>query len=218
MAAIGAGWLRLRGGERTLTSAAQLREPRPERWGRMSIEQVLQATNSREAGLTSEEVQRRLPPPRVRTSSNPLALAVLEQLRSPLVGIMTAGALLSLSFGAAADVVIIGATIVTNVAIGVWQERRAERASNALAQLTAPQCEVVRDGTIANIPGSNLVPGDVIVLAAGARVAADARIIDSDNLEVNEGALTGESLPVFKQVDGFRDQDRILLEGSDVIS
>ncbi|HEX3723754.1 MAG TPA: HAD-IC family P-type ATPase [Nitrolancea sp.] len=218
MTAIGAGWLRLRGGERTLTNTVQLREPRPERWGRLSIEQVLEATHSREDGLTSEEARKRLQPPPMRTSSNPLALAVLEQLRSPLVGIMAAGALLSLSFGAAADVVIIGATIVTNVAIGVWQERRAERASTALAQLTAPQCEVVRDGKIVKIPGANLVPGDVILLSAGGRVAADARIIDSDNLEVNEAALTGESLPVSKQVDGSHDQGRIVLEGSDVIS
>jgi cation-transporting ATPase I len=218
MSAIALGWLRLRGGRRAEISAGQLREPNPERWGRLSLEKVFEATKSSARGLSTAEAATRYQPRQEHSRQNPLVSSMLEQLRSPLVGIMAAGALLSLSFGAAADVVIIGATIATNVAIGAWQERRADRASAALAQMGAPDAEVLRDNTVIRVPASRLVPGDILLLSAGRRVAADARVIESENLEVSEAALTGESLPQFKTTNGNAIGSRILLEGSDVIS
>ncbi len=218
LGAVGIGWLRLRGGVRSVTAASQIREPQPERWGRLSVADTLRAVDSRATGLTPEEAQARYRPFHERSRRNPLAIAVLEQLRSPLIGVLSVGALLSLSFGAPADVAIIGATIATNVVIGAWQERRADLASIAIARLGAPECEVLRDGNTLVVPASDLVSGDVILLSAGARISADARVIHSDNMEVSEAALTGESLPVFKSVDGPHDHERILLEGSDVIS
>ncbi len=218
LGAIGIGWMRLRGGTRSVSAASQVREPQPERWGRLAVEDVLRAVESGGDGLTSEEAAARLRPAREQSRQSPLAIAVLEQLRSPLIGILSVGALLSLSFGAPADVAIIGATIVTNVAVGAWQARRADRASAAIARLGASECDVLRDSESRVVPASDLVPGDVLLLSAGARIAADARVIHSENMEVSEAALTGESLPVFKSVDGMHAHDRILLEGSDVIT
>jgi cation-transporting P-type ATPase I len=218
LGSIAAGWLRMRGGPRRASTLAPAREPHPERWARMSVPEVLDAFGSSSHGLTTDQATVQQRPEISGPTRNPLAMAILEQVRSPLIGIMATGAVLALSFGAAADVMIIGATIVTNVAIGVWQEQRADRAALALAEMSAPSCEVLRDDVVVNLPASQLVPGDVILLSPGRRVAADARVIDSDNLEVSEAALTGESLPVFKSVDGTYDQGRIVLEGSDVIA
>jgi magnesium-transporting ATPase (P-type) len=147
---------------------------------------------------------------------NRLLLALLDQLRSPLSGILAAGAGVSLLLGSTADVFMIGAMLAANAAIGTWQEREAGRAAEALEQMGAATATVLRDGQPVTVPASEVVPGDVLLLAPGDRVAADARILSAHGLEVDEAALTGESLPVVKAPDGGTDASRIVLEGSDV--
>ena len=216
LVALADGWARLRGGERAHTAAARLADPRPERWGSRSPEEALAVLKSSPQGLTSAQAtsRHRLPPPAVQR--NALVAAVVEQLRSPLTGILAAGAGLSLFLGHPLDFALILATVVVNVGVGVYQEHQAGRAAEALARLGSVTATVLRDGRPMSVPAGMVVPGDILILASGNRVAADARLLETQGLEVDEAALTGESLPVQKSPDQGTDAGRIVLEGSDV--
>jgi len=213
---LAAGHLLLRGGERPRSVAQRLVDPRPERWGRRSIEDVMAARESRPQGLTSDEAAGRREARPSNGQRNPLVEAVIDQIRSPLTGVLAAGAVVSLSLGAVADVAIIAAAIGANIAVGTWQERQTGRAAEALERLGSVQAKVLRDGEPKCVSAEEVVPGDILVLASGDRVVADARLLEADALEVDEAALTGESLPVAKGPDMPGDADRIVLEGSDV--
>jgi cation-transporting ATPase I len=217
LAALMDGWLRLRGGQPSRSSLNYLADPRPERWGRRSIPAVLQALKTRETGLTSTEAEaRRQTVPRVVQSREVLA-AILDQFRSPVNGFLTAGAFLALVAGQALDIVVIGLTVGLNVLIGTWQERQANQAAESLKRLGRATARVLRDGCITVVPVAELVPGDVLVLAPGDRVPADARVLVAHGLEVDEAALTGESVPVAKLAEGGTPEEQIVLEGSDVV-
>jgi calcium-translocating P-type ATPase len=129
---------------------------------------------------------------------------------------MAAGAALSLFLGAIGDVVIISGPIVANVAVGAWQEHKANQVADALKQMGTSNARVLRDNHVVVIPANQVVPGDILLLAPGDRIAADARIISAQGLEVDEAALTGESLPVQKVPEGGTDASHIVLEGTDV--
>ncbi len=88
--------------------------------------------------------------------------------------------------------------VILNAVLGLYQERRAERALDALKEMTAPTAHVIRDGEPAMIPAADLVPGDLVILSAGAKVPADIRLLKAHDLWLSEAALTGESLPVLK--------------------
>jgi cation-transporting ATPase I len=216
LAALADGWARLRGGTRPHASTTRLVDPRPERWGRRSVADTLAALHTTEAGLTAAEAvarRRAAPTPRRR---HELLRAILDQVRSPLTGILAAGAALSLVLGSPLDFALIAATVGVNVAVGTWQERRAGQAAAALHQLGAATARVLRDGVAVTVPATDVVPGDILELASGDTVAADARLLAARHLEVDEAALTGESLPVPKAPDGGGDARHVVLEGSDV--
>jgi calcium-translocating P-type ATPase len=216
LAAFGTGGERLRGGRRARSVISRLTDPQPERWGRLARAEVLKAVSSHPAGLSAREAgarRQRRPAERRRGA---LASALAEQLESPLIAVLGAGAAASLAVGAVADVSIIAAVIAANVGIGAWQSRQAGQAAAALERIGAARATVLRDGDVADINAQDVVLGDVLVLGAGDRVVADARLLEADALEVDEAALTGESLPVVKGPDADRPEDRILLEGSDI--
>ncbi len=216
LAALGTGWARLRGGERSKSSILRLVDPRPERWGRRSVTSVLAALNTTEMGLSTIQAEQRQRTSRPQIKRNALLLAVLDQLRSPLTGILAAGAGLSVVLGSPLDVVLIGVTIALNAAVGAWQEHQAGQAAEALARMGTASARVLRDGVAVTIPATRIVPGDILLLASGNRIAADARVLEAHGFEVDEAALTGESLPVAKVAVGGTDASRVLLEGSDV--
>ncbi|GCE16295.1 HAD-IC family P-type ATPase [Dictyobacter kobayashii] len=216
LAALADGWFRLRGGKRTRSTIARLVDPQPERWGRQSVDDVLRILNTSRQGLTNKQAQQRRHKAPELEQRNVLRTAVLEQLHSPLTGILAAGATLSLMFGSIGDVVIIGATIAANTIIGVWQEHKGNQVAETLRKIGVSHARVLRDKQEKMLPSTEIVPGDILLLAAGDRIVADARVIDSQGLEVDEAALTGESLPVSKMAIGGSDAERIVLDGSNV--
>jgi len=128
---------------------------------------------------------------------NPFVI-LLEQLSDPLVLILIGAAVISALLGEAKSVIAISLIVVANAALGVSQEYRAEKAIAALQKMSAPAVRVRRSGREIDLPPAELVPGDIVLLEAGSIVPADARVVESFNLSVQEASLTGESLPVEK--------------------
>lgn len=173
-----------------------------------STDAVFRELESSLNGLQAEEAAQRLE----RDGRNRLAEAKKDslvkrffaQMADPMILILLAAALVSgvTSFYAGesfADVVIILIVVIVNSALGVFQESKAEKAIEALQELSAAQSRVLRGGTVTVIRSEELVVGDVILLEAGDAVPADARIIECASLKTEEAALTGESVPVTKQ-------------------
>jgi P-type Ca2+ transporter type 2C len=154
------------------------------------------------AGLTSAEADRRAktagPNAIAQTAGVPAWVHFVRQFNSPLIWLLAGGCAIAAALGEVADAAAILAIVLLNGAIGFAQERRAERAIGALRSMTAPRARVRRDGRMTVVAASAVVPGDVLLLESGDIVAADARVLQANNLAANEAALTGESLPVEK--------------------
>ena len=174
-------------------------------WHTLRSEEALAALHSDAAtGLLAEEAERRL----ARFGPNALPeqrrrsiLAVfLHQFQSPLIYLLLVAAGIALALGHRSDAAVILVVVLLNAAIGAVQEGRAERSLEALRRLAALKARVVRAGHEQVLEARRIVPGDVLLLGAGDAVAADARLLDGAALEVAEAALTGESLPVAKEL------------------
>ena len=168
-------------------------------------------------GLSSAEAQRRLE----KFGPNQLASAppvpkwkkFLAQFQDPLVYLLLAATVISLiawfierSHGTAGEVlpfdaIVIILILIVNAVLGYIQEARAEQAVEALAQMTAPQTSVLRDGKIVHVNTADVVPGDIVVLGEGDTVSADGRLFAAASLRIAEASLTGESVPVGKKPD-----------------
>ena len=186
---------------------------------------VLQQLGATENGLSADEAAARL----AQNGKNKLEAApgkslirrFLEQLSDPMILILLAAAVVSTvlevinamngGHGEFADAVIILAVVLINAVLGVYQESKAEKAIEALQEMSAATSKVLRDGRVCVIPSEDLVVGDIILLEAGDAVPADARLLDSASLQVEEAALTGESVPVTKFIDLIN-----LTDGKDV--
>lgn len=158
-----------------------------------------------EIGLTEEEAKRRLTvygknelaKENVKT---PFAM-FLEQLNDPLIFVLFLAAAISMLLREFSDTVIILVVILVNSVVGVLQEGKAQKALDALKQMTSPVAVVKREEKVYEIPASQLVPGDIVLLEAGRQIPADLRLITTVNLRMEEAALTGESVPVEKNAD-----------------
>lgn len=122
----------------------------------------------------------------------------LEQLNDPLIFILFVAAAISMLLKEFGDMMIILAVILVNAVIGVIQEGKAQRALEALKEMTSPKAVVRRGAHMQEIPAADLIPGDLVCLEAGRQVPADLRITEAVNLKIEESALTGESVPVLK--------------------
>lgn len=125
----------------------------------------------------------------------------LSQLNNIMIYILICAALISGFIGEISDAVIIGLVILINAIVGVIQESKAEKALDALKKLSTPKALVKRNGTIKEIPSEEVVPGDVVILDAGRYIPSDLRLIETANLQIEESALTGESVPSDKQAE-----------------
>ncbi|MEM3000085.1 MAG: HAD-IC family P-type ATPase [Candidatus Bathyarchaeia archaeon] len=179
-------------------------------WHNLSVEEVFKQLNTSKRGLTNAEAAKRLQiyglnELEEEKKTSKLALFI-RQLKSPLVGVLVAAALISFFVEKYIDMTVILVVIALNAAIGFFQEYKAEAALQALKTMAAPEAEVIRDcpetgGCIEmRVKTREIVPGDVIDLDAGAKVPADSRIFEAINLEIDESMLTGESTPVKKAV------------------
>ena len=153
-------------------------------------------------GLSAAEAAERLarfgPNELPRARRTPLWRMVADQVRDPLVMVLLVAAVLTLATGDLTDAGVIVLVIVVNTAAGVTQEVKAGQAIAALSELTAPDARVLRDGAQRTVPAAEVVPGDLLVLAEGDIVPADADVTDAAALLVDESALTGESVPADK--------------------
>src|SRR6185503_825216 len=122
----------------------------------------------------------------------------LEVLREPMFVLLVAGALIYLLLGDVQEALILGASILVVMGITIAQERKSERALDALRDLSSPRALVIRDGAPLRVPGPEVVRGDLIVLSEGDRVPADACLVVANDLMIDESLLTGESLAVRK--------------------
>lgn len=155
-------------------------------------------------GLTTAESNERL----LRFGRNLLAKAdekkllitLLSLLREPMLLLLIAAGLISLALAELIDGLLLLFTIFIIVGITLYQTRKTEKALEALSELTMPLALVIRDGREKRIPSSEIVPGDLILLREGDRIGADARLITSASLQIDESLLTGESVPVLKNV------------------
>lgn len=131
---------------------------------------------------------------------------ILEQLNEPLIFVLFVAAAVSLLLGELGDMAIIFVVITVNTSAGVIQEGKAARAMEALARMSAPTADVIRDSRIQTVEASCLVPGDIVILEAGRIVPADIRLITSAGLRADESSLTGESVTVQKEADFLADR------------
>jgi len=156
-------------------------------------------------GLTNDEAAQRLEaygPNRLEQARGRSTFAILvDQFKSLMVLLLGAAAGVAFAMGENIEAAAILVVIVLNATIGFLTEWKAEQTLTALQKQTVRVAHVVRDGAERQIPATELVPGDLIVLAAGARVPADGRIIESVRLQIEEAALTGESEAVTKAID-----------------
>lgn len=179
---------------------------------RQSASQVLQQMESGTQGLTPREAAQRLN----RYGKNKLQEAkkeslfqrFLQQMADPMIIVLLAAAGVSGITAACegesfTDVFIILAVVLINSLLGVYQESKAEKAIEALQQMTAAQSKVLRSGHISHVHSEELVPGDVVLLEAGDAIPADGRLLECVSLKIEESALTGESVPVEKSAEAM---------------
>ncbi|GAB4577988.1 MAG: cation-translocating P-type ATPase [Anaerolineales bacterium] len=171
-------------------------------WHSLSQEEIFSQLQSSPTGLTSAEAAKRLAeygPNELQAvhKISPWQL-LLEQFKNVLIIILLIATALAAFLGEGIDAIAIAVIVLFAVGLGFIQEYRAERAIEALRQMAAPTAAVLRDGREIEIPARDVVPGDVTLLRAGDKIPADARLIEAVNLQIEEAALTGESVPVEK--------------------
>jgi len=175
-------------------------------------EETLKALNTTLHGLTDFEANQRFKTygsNELKESKKDTKLKIfLRQFKSALIAILIAAAIISATIGYykkdpehLVDTVIIVIIILLNAVLGFVQEYKAEKAMEALKKMAAPKTTVVRNNSRGRISSINLVPGDIIVIGTGDIIPADARIIESASLRVDESTLTGESTSVSKKID-----------------
>jgi Ca2+-transporting ATPase len=177
-------------------------------WHYLSVEDILdQLETGLEKGLTATEVERR----RSTYGTNILTakkrqsriVQFLLQFHQPLIYILLTASLIAALLHEWVDASVIFGVVMVNAVVGFLQEAKALRAIEALARSMTSQATVIRDGDKQKIDAVELVPGDIVHLQSGDKVPADLRLLDSHELQIDESALTGESVPVEKTINSL---------------
>ena len=174
-------------------------------WHTIPTAEVLERLDSGPSGLTAEQARAHLRQwganELEQGKKDPLFVRILEQLKDPMILVLLAAAALSLLVGGGedwVDAVIILLIVVVNGVISIVQEDNAQKALEALKQMSSPKARVLRSGAVQTVDAVQVVPGDVILLEAGDQVPADGRLLDCIGLQADESSMTGESATVGK--------------------
>jgi len=183
-------------------------------WYNLEPESVLESMDSSyDEGLFPKDAKERLEhygPNEIESHKGLTKWEILlHQFKDPLIYILLAAAFVTLVLQDYTDSAVITVVVLLNAVIGYFQESKAQRAIESLSKLAAPKVRVVRAGKKREIPSQDLVPGDVVLLTSGGKVSADMRILQANNLEVNESALTGESMVVRKNEEPLDDENPV---------
>ena len=206
----------------------------PSSWHTVEIDKTLkQLSSDKDAGLSGQQVSERLqqygPNELEETGGRSPWSIFIDQFTNimllMLMGVAVVSAFLDIKSNTfPKDAIAIFAIVVLNGILGYFQESSAEKALAALKNLASPLVRVVRDSRISEIAAKELVPGDVMLLEAGVKVAADGRLIEASNLQVRESALTGEAIAVTKQADielqedvSLGDRINLIFQGTEVV-
>lgn len=197
-------------------------------WHEQSVDEVLEALDASRRGLSEREVLARRDEVGVNelvsTPPTPWWQTLLRQFWSPLIAILLGAAIITALLQKWVDATAIMVVLVLNASIGFWQERKAAAEVRALARLSSPHCRVVREGREVELEARDVVPGDIVLLSSGERVAADLRLLDTTTLQIDESMLTGEVMPASKQVEpvgrssGVGDRTCMAYSGTFVVS
>ena len=191
-------------------------------WHRLDATSIIHRLGSDgSSGLKQGEAARRL----IEHGANELKSShrispwsiLLAQFKNALIAILLVATALSVFLGHSAEAIAIALIVLFAVLLGFAQEYRSERALEALRQMAAPTATALRDGEEVVIPARDIVIGDVILLRSGDKAPADARLIEAINLQIEEAALTGESLPVEKQTEALGDGEWPLAERKNMV-
>jgi len=179
------------------------------KWHTLKFEDILEELKTSEKGLNENEAKVRLKKFGQnkfleRRRIEPIKI-FLSQFKSYLIIILLAATIISAVIGEITDAAIILAILIINATLGFTQEFKAEKAMEALKKLAAPKARVIREGKQEGILAEKLVPGDIILLESGDKVPADARLIEVMTLKVDESPLTGESIPISKNIRILKD-------------
>ena len=206
----------------------------PSSWHTVEIDKTLkQLSSDKDAGLSGQQVSERLqqygPNELEETGGRSPWSIFIDQFTNimllMLMGVAVVSAFLDIKSNTfPKDAIAIFAIVVLNGILGYFQESSTEKALAALKNLASPLVRVVRDSRISEIAAKELVPGDVMLLEAGVKVAADGRLIEASNLQVRESALTGEAIAVTKQADielqedvSLGDRINLIFQGTEVV-
>ena len=175
---------------------------------RKALDKMFEELSSRPEGLRSNEAQKiltKIGPNTIKTKAKKHWFTeFLKEFLDLMVIILIIAAIIAYAFNETTDATVILAVIVLNAIVGFVQKYRAERAVEALQEMISPHAKVLRDGQQVEIPAEDVVPGDILILEEGVKITADARVIESYQLECNESVLTGESSPTKKEVVTLR--------------
>jgi Ca2+-transporting ATPase len=181
------------------------------RWETLEVQETFDLLASFEAGLTSAEAAKRLAEfgPNVLAAEEKIKILsiIIHQFKSPLIYVLLVAAVVTFFLQEYIDMAVILAVVILNAVIGFIQEVKAEQGVRSLKKMVQAKARALRDRHEKEIPGSQLVPGDVVYLAAGMRVPADLRLIYELDLRVDESMLTGESLPSDKRTEKLIEQN-----------
>ncbi|MEG4227322.1 cation-translocating P-type ATPase [Microcoleus sp. N9_B2] len=206
----------------------------PSSWHTVAIDQTLkQLSSNKDAGLSSQQVSERLqqygPNELEETGGRSPWSIFVDQFTNimllMLMGVAVISGFLDIRSNTfPKDAIAIFAIVILNGILGYFQEQSAEKALAALKNLASPLVRVLRDGKTSEIAAKELVPGDVMLLEAGVKIAADARLIETSNLQVRESALTGEAIAATKQADleltedaSLGDRLNLIFQGTEVV-
>jgi Ca2+-transporting ATPase len=166
-----------------------------------TVDEVFSSLDATPQGLNSSQAQKRLEQygkNTIKEEKPSKTKLFLHQFANVLIYVLLIAAVITLILGELVDFALIVSLIIINSIIGFWQELKAEASIRALQKLTENKLIVLRDGKTVAIPSSDVVPGDVLLVAEGDVVTADARLFESQSIMVDEAPITGESLPVSK--------------------